>query len=67
MTVSVTGLDEFDIGDFGTELEDAQKLLALGIESPTLKKEIFKKLAFKYLCDARQETKDAVGREIDGV
>ena len=29
MTVSVSGLDEFDIGDFGTELADAQTLLGL--------------------------------------
>ena len=50
LAIGVTGMDEFDIADFATELADAQQLLALGVESPTLKKEIFKKLALKYLC-----------------
>ena len=65
VTVSVSGLDEFDIGDFGTELADAQTLLNLGIESRTLKQQIFQKLAFKYLCDARQEVKEQIAREIE--
>jgi hypothetical protein len=65
LTIDVSGLDEFDIGDFTNELEDATKLLGLGIESETLKRQVFKKLAFKYLCDVRQETKDHIGREID--
>jgi len=64
--ISVTGLDEFDISDFSTELDDAQKLLSLGVDSPTLKKEIFKKLALKYLSDARQEIKDRIVEEING-
>jgi hypothetical protein len=64
--ISVTGLDEFDIADFSTELSDAQALLSLGVESPTLKKEIFKKLSLKYLSDARQEVKDRIVEEIDG-
>ena len=38
----------------------------LGIESATLKKQVFKRLAFKYLCDARQEIKNRVAEEIDG-
>jgi hypothetical protein len=63
--VSVTGLDEFDIADFGTELEDAKSLLDLGLVSPTLKKEVFKKLALKYLCDARQDVKDRIVAEIE--
>jgi len=66
ITVSVTGLDEFDIEDFNAELTDAQQLLALGVGSETLRKEIFKKLALKYLCDARQEVKDQVVAEIEG-
>src|SRR6185436_10178704 len=33
LRVDVTGLDEFDIGDFSSELDDAGKLLALGIGS----------------------------------
>jgi hypothetical protein len=30
-----------------------------------LKKQIFKRLAFKYLCDARQDIKNRVAEEID--
>ena len=61
----MSGMDEFDIGDFGTELGDAERLLALGMKSPTLKKQVFKKLALKYLCDVRQDVKDQIAREID--
>jgi hypothetical protein len=63
--IDVSGMDEFDIGDFGAELDDARKLLELGIGSETLKKQVFKKLAFKYLCDARQEIKNRVAEEIE--
>jgi hypothetical protein len=65
ITIDVTGMDEFDIGDFSSELDDAKKLLDMGIGSDTLKKQIFKKLAFKYLCDARQDVKNQVAEEID--
>lgn len=65
VTVSVTGLDEVDITDLGTELDDAAKLLAVGIDSPTLKRQIYQRLAMKYLNDARQEIKTEVAREID--
>jgi hypothetical protein len=65
MLIDVSGLDEFDIEDFSNELDDAKKLLELGIGSETLKKQVFKKLAFKYLCDARQEIKNRVADEID--
>jgi hypothetical protein len=65
VSIDVTGMDEFDIGDFSSELDDAKKLLDLGIGSETLKKQIFKKLAFKYLCDARQEVKNRVAEEIE--
>lgn len=61
----VSGFDEFDIGDFGTELSDAQNLLALGVKSPTLQQQVFKKLALKYLSDARQDVKDQISGEID--
>ena len=64
MTIDVSGMDEFDIDDFSNELDDAKKLLDLGIDSETLKKQIFKKLALKYLCDARQEIKNQVVEEI---
>jgi len=63
--VDVAGLDEFDIGDFTTDLGDAERLLGLGIDSPTLKKQVFKKLATKYLCDIRQEVKDRIEDEIE--
>jgi hypothetical protein len=66
LAVNVTGMDEFDIADFSTELQDAGALLAMGVDSPTLRKEVFKKLALKYLCDARQEIKDRIVAEIDG-
>jgi hypothetical protein len=65
VSIDVTGMDEFDIGDFSSELDDAKKLLEMGIGSETLKKQIFKKLAFQYLCDARQDLKDRVAEEID--
>ncbi len=65
LTVDVSGLDEFDIGDFSTELADAKNLLALGIDSKTLKQQMFKRLAFKYLSDSRQELKNTIAAEID--
>lgn len=63
--ISVTGMDEVDITDFGTELQQASNLLALGITSPTLKRQVFQRLALKYLSDARQEVKDQILREIE--
>jgi hypothetical protein len=63
--IDVSGLDEFDIGDFSGELEDAIKLLGLGTGSKTLRKQVLRKLALKYLCDVRQETKDQIVSEID--
>jgi hypothetical protein len=65
ISIEISGLDQFDIEDFGAELDDAKKLLDLGIGSETLKRQVFKKLAFKYLCDARQEIKNQVAEEID--
>ena len=65
LMVGVAGMDEFDIADFGTEVGDAERLLKLGVASPTLKKEISKKLALKYLCDVRQDVKDRIAAEID--
>ena len=64
ISISVTGLDEVDITDFTTELGNAASLLGLGIDSPTLKREMFQRLALKYLNDARQEVKDQIAREI---
>jgi hypothetical protein len=65
LAIDVTGLDEFDIEDFGGELDDAKKLLDLGIGSETLKKQLFKKLALKYFSDARQDIKTQIAAEID--
>ncbi len=65
LTINVTGMDEFDIADFSTELTDASALLAMGVDSPTLRKEVFKRLALKYLSDARQEVKDRIVAEIE--
>lgn len=66
LKIDISGLDDFDIQDFSSDLEDADRLLGLGIDSETLRKQVFKRLAFKYLCDVRQEVKDAIAREIDG-
>ena len=65
LTIDVTGIDEFDISDFSSEAKDAQSLLDLGIQSPTLRKQVFKRVALKYLCDARQEVKNTIAHEID--
>jgi len=63
--VTITGLDELDISDFAGELQQATNLLALGIQSATFKKEVFERLALKYLSDVRQETKDQIVAEIE--
>lgn len=65
LTFTICGLDEIDITDFGTELSQASALLATGVASPTLKRVVFERLAFKYLNDLPQETKEAIAREID--
>jgi hypothetical protein len=58
-------MDEFDIGDFSSEIADGERLLALNLKSPTLVQQVYKKLAFKYLSDVRQEVKDRIGQEIE--
>lgn len=65
LSIDVAGMDEFDIDDFSTELEDAKNLLNLGIASPTLKKQIFKRVALQYLGDAKQDVKNRVAAEIE--
>lgn len=65
LQLRVSGLDDFDIRDFSSDLEDADRLLGLGIDSPTLRKQVYKRLAFKYLCDIPQHTKDEIANEID--
>jgi hypothetical protein len=64
VAITVFGLDEVDIADFGTELQNAGLLLKVGIQSPTLQREIYQRLALKYLSDARQDVKDQIAREI---
>ncbi len=63
--VTITGLDEVDISNFANELSQATNLLALGIPSETFKKQVFERLALKYLSDVRQETKDQIVKEIE--
>ncbi len=65
LAVEVSGLDEFDITDFSVDAADAQSLLNLGIQSPTLKRQVFKRVALKYLSDARQDIKNQIVAEID--
>ncbi len=65
LLIDVSGLDEFDIGDFSVELSDAERLLGLGIQSPTLVRQIQRRLALKYLCDVRQDVKDKIAAEIE--
>ena len=65
LVVDVSGLDEFDIQDFASELADAQTLLGMGIPSETFKRQLFKRIALKYFCDARQEIKTQIADEID--
>lgn len=65
ISIDVTGMDEFDITDFSTEVADAQSLLNMKIASPTLNRQIHKRVALKYLADARQEIKNRITDEID--
>lgn len=65
LTLDVSGLDEFDIGDFSAELSDAKGLLDLGIQSQTLKRQLFKSIALKYFSDSRQDIKNRIAAEID--
>jgi hypothetical protein len=62
--IQVAGLDEFDIDDFGSELQNAKSLLSLGIQSPTLTKQVLTTIALKYLNDAPAEIKNKVAEEI---
>ena len=65
VVIAVSGLDEVDITDFSTDLQDAKDLLQVGIDSPTLKRQVYQRLALKYLNDARQDMKDQIAREIN--
>jgi hypothetical protein len=65
LVIDATGLDEFDITDFSSEADDARSLLALDIQSPTLRKQVHKRVAMKYLSDTRQDVKNQIAEEID--
>lgn len=65
LELNISGLDEFDIGDFSNEIEDAQKLMNFAIPSDTLRRQIYKRLTHKYLCDVRQDIKDSISSEIN--
>jgi hypothetical protein len=65
LEINVSGLDEFDIGDFTNEIEDAKQLLSFGMRSDTLRRQIYRRLTHKYLCDVRQDIKDRISSEIN--
>ena len=65
LKITVSGLDEFEVGEFDDELDEAQKLLNLGIQSKTFRKQAFKKLAFKFLADLNETTKERIAAEIE--
>ena len=64
-SIEVNGLDQFDVDDFGEELEQAQRLRLLDIGSGTFAREMQKRLALKYLEDSSQEIKNRVVGEIE--
>jgi hypothetical protein len=65
LEADVTGMDEFDIQSFADEVQDAASVLALQIPSETVKGQLFKRVALKYFCDARQNIKSQIVDEID--
>lgn len=65
LEINISGLDEFDIGDFSNEIDDAKQLLAFGMKSDTLRRQVYRRLTHKYLCDVRQDIKDRISSEIN--
>jgi hypothetical protein len=65
VTVEVRGLDQFDICDLSSEVDDAAKLAQLVAASPTFRKEMEKRLALKYLDDCDPAVKNQIVREIE--
>jgi hypothetical protein len=63
--VEVTGLDQFDVKELNDELDNAQRLRNLEINSSTFLREIQKKLALKFLDDSSQEIKNRIVGEIE--
>lgn len=65
LRISVSGLDEFEVGEFNEELDEAEKLFRLGLSSATFRKQALKKLAFKFLADINETTKERIAAEIE--
>ncbi|WP_051670043.1 hypothetical protein [Bryobacter aggregatus] len=65
LRISVSGLDEFEVGEFNEELDEAQKLFNMGLNSKTFRKQAYKKLAFKFLADINETTKERIASEIE--
>ena len=63
--VDVKGLDQFDIADLSTDLQNAQQILQIVPDSPTFRKEVQKRLALKMLDDSEPALKNQIAREID--
>ncbi len=63
--LEVSGLDQFEHTDLREEIQTANELRKLGLNSPRLTKEIRKRIALKYLDTASQSTKNAVLGEIE--
>jgi hypothetical protein len=65
VVLSISGLDEFDVGDLQAEVAEVEQLLRLNINSKTLKKQLHKKLALRFVADANEATKQAIAQEIE--
>lgn len=65
VVLSISGLDEFDVGDLQAEVAEVEQLLKLNINSKTLKKQLHKKLALRFVADANEATKQAIAQEIE--
>ena len=61
----ISGMDQFDVADFGEELNNASRLRELGIPSKRLEREIQKRVALQYLDEMSQTAKNEVIREIE--
>jgi hypothetical protein len=65
VVLAISGLDEFDVGDLESEVAEVEKLLKLNIKSKTLKKQLHKRLALRFMADANEATKQAIAQEIE--
>ena len=64
--MDVSGLDEFDIGDFSSDWTMREKLLTLEDRvADAAQGRSSRNWRFKYLCDLRQEVKDQIAQEIE--